>query len=141
MRVASRIEAGMVAVNCGRVSCVAAPFGGVKHSGFGHTGGPEGIDEYLVTRYVTIPEAGVAASGAPRAAVGTSLSASTRPFTRSRMSAGMPQRVATVPAPARGRVPRALPASRPATRAPGSSGRTARHLTRRGDGNGWSAPR
>ena len=59
MRLGSSIEAGMVAINRGRVSCVAAPFGGVGHSGFGHSGGPEGIDEYLVTRYLTMPAAGV----------------------------------------------------------------------------------
>ena len=38
--------------------CVAAPFGGIKHSGYGHSGGAEGIDEYLVTRYLTMPVAG-----------------------------------------------------------------------------------
>jgi succinate-semialdehyde dehydrogenase/glutarate-semialdehyde dehydrogenase len=58
MRLTARIEAGMVAVNRGRVSCVAAPFGGIKHSGFGHSGGVEGIDEYLVTRYLTLPAPG-----------------------------------------------------------------------------------
>ncbi len=58
MRLGSAIEAGMVAINRGRVSCVAAPFGGVGHSGFGHSGGPEGIEEYLVTRYLTMPGAG-----------------------------------------------------------------------------------
>ena len=58
MRLGSAIEAGMVAVNRGRVSCVAAPFGGVGHSGFGHSGGAEGIDEYLVTRYLTMPIGG-----------------------------------------------------------------------------------
>ena len=35
MRLGSSIEAGMVAINRGRVSCVAAPFGGLGHSGFG----------------------------------------------------------------------------------------------------------
>lgn len=58
MRLGAAIEAGMVAINRGRVSCVAATFGGVGHSGFGHSGGPEGIDEYLVTRYLTMPAAG-----------------------------------------------------------------------------------
>jgi succinate-semialdehyde dehydrogenase/glutarate-semialdehyde dehydrogenase len=56
MRLAATLEAGMVALNRGRVSCVAAPFGGVKHSGYGHSGGPEGIDEYLTTRYLTMLE-------------------------------------------------------------------------------------
>ncbi len=58
MRLGAAIEAGMVAINRGRVSCVAAPFGGVGHSGFGHSGGSEGIDEYLVTRYLTMPATG-----------------------------------------------------------------------------------
>jgi succinate-semialdehyde dehydrogenase/glutarate-semialdehyde dehydrogenase len=55
MGLGSAIQAGMVAINRGRVSCVSAPFGGVGHSGFGHSGGAEGIDEYLVTRYITMP--------------------------------------------------------------------------------------
>ena len=58
MRLGSSIEAGMVAINRGRVSCVSAPFGGVGHSGFGHSGGSEGIEEYLVTRYLTMPATG-----------------------------------------------------------------------------------
>jgi succinate-semialdehyde dehydrogenase / glutarate-semialdehyde dehydrogenase len=57
MRLGGAIEAGMIAINRGRVSCVAAPFGGVGHSGFGHSGGAEGIEEYLVTRYLTMPAA------------------------------------------------------------------------------------
>jgi succinate-semialdehyde dehydrogenase/glutarate-semialdehyde dehydrogenase len=57
MRVARRLEAGMVAINRGRVSSAAAPFAGMKHSGHGCSGGHEGIAEYLVTRYLTIPEA------------------------------------------------------------------------------------
>lgn len=57
LRVAGRIEAGMVGINRGRVSSVAAPFGGVKHSGFGCSGGAEGIAEYLVTHHLAIPEA------------------------------------------------------------------------------------
>jgi succinate-semialdehyde dehydrogenase / glutarate-semialdehyde dehydrogenase len=32
----------------------AAPFGGVKHSGFGREGGPESIEEYLETKDVAI---------------------------------------------------------------------------------------
>ena len=48
------IEAGMVGVNQGIVSNPAAPFGGVKQSGFGREGGFEGIDEYLETKYVAL---------------------------------------------------------------------------------------
>ncbi|HTI32890.1 MAG TPA: aldehyde dehydrogenase family protein [Miltoncostaea sp.] len=55
MRMGPAIRAGMVGINRGRVSCVAAPFGGVGHAGFGHAGGAEGIDEYLVTRYLSLP--------------------------------------------------------------------------------------
>jgi len=54
LRVAERIEAGMVGINTGLISNPAAPFGGVKASGFGREGGFEGIDEYLETKYVGI---------------------------------------------------------------------------------------
>jgi succinate-semialdehyde dehydrogenase/glutarate-semialdehyde dehydrogenase len=53
-RVAEAIEAGMIGVNQGIVSNPAAPFGGVKQSGFGREGGFEGIDEYLETKYVAL---------------------------------------------------------------------------------------
>jgi succinate-semialdehyde dehydrogenase/glutarate-semialdehyde dehydrogenase len=49
-----RIDVGMVGINQGIVSNPAAPFGGVKASGFGREGGAEGIEEYLETRYVGI---------------------------------------------------------------------------------------
>jgi succinate-semialdehyde dehydrogenase/glutarate-semialdehyde dehydrogenase len=52
--VADRLETGMVGVNQGLVSNVAAPFGGVKHSGMGREGGAEGIEEYLETKYVAL---------------------------------------------------------------------------------------
>jgi succinate-semialdehyde dehydrogenase/glutarate-semialdehyde dehydrogenase len=48
------IETGMVGLNQGVVSNPAAPFGGVKHSGFGREGGFEGIGEYLETKYVAL---------------------------------------------------------------------------------------
>lgn len=54
LRVCERLETGMVGINQGIVSNPAAPFGGVKHSGFGREGGPEGIEEYLETKYVGI---------------------------------------------------------------------------------------
>jgi succinate-semialdehyde dehydrogenase/glutarate-semialdehyde dehydrogenase len=53
-RVAEAIEAGMVGVNQGIVSNPAAPFGGVKQSGFGREGGFEGVGEYLETKYVAL---------------------------------------------------------------------------------------
>ncbi|GAA4735504.1 NAD-dependent succinate-semialdehyde dehydrogenase [Phytohabitans rumicis] len=52
LRVAERLEVGMVGLNRGLVSDPAAPFGGVKQSGLGREGGYEGIDEYLETTYV-----------------------------------------------------------------------------------------
>ncbi len=54
LRVAERLETGMVGLNQGIVSNPAAPFGGIKQSGFGREGGVEGIDEYLDTKYVAI---------------------------------------------------------------------------------------
>ncbi len=54
LRVIERLETGMVGLNQGMVSNAAAPFGGVKQSGFGREGGAEGIDEYLSTKYAAI---------------------------------------------------------------------------------------
>jgi succinate-semialdehyde dehydrogenase/glutarate-semialdehyde dehydrogenase len=54
IKVAEGLQTGMVGINQGIVSNPAAPFGGVKHSGFGREGGPEGIEEYLDTKYVGI---------------------------------------------------------------------------------------
>ena len=54
MRVAAALDTGMVAVNRGILSDASAPFGGVKHSGFGREGGTEGIEEYLETKYVAL---------------------------------------------------------------------------------------
>ena len=52
IRVYEGLETGMVGINQGIVSNPAAPFGGVKASGFGREGGAEGIEEYLETKYV-----------------------------------------------------------------------------------------
>jgi len=53
-RVSEALEAGMVGVNRGVISDPAAPFGGVKQSGFGREGGSEGIEEYLDTKYIAL---------------------------------------------------------------------------------------
>jgi succinate-semialdehyde dehydrogenase/glutarate-semialdehyde dehydrogenase len=53
-RVVEKLQTGMVGLNQGMVSNPAAPFGGVKASGFGREGGPEGIDEYLSIKYVAM---------------------------------------------------------------------------------------
>jgi succinate-semialdehyde dehydrogenase/glutarate-semialdehyde dehydrogenase len=54
LRVCEKLETGMVGLNQGMVSNAAAPFGGIKQSGFGREGGPEGIEEYLETKYVAV---------------------------------------------------------------------------------------
>ncbi|MGZ4615738.1 MAG: NAD-dependent succinate-semialdehyde dehydrogenase [Actinomycetes bacterium] len=54
LRVVEALESGMVGLNRGLVSNAAAPFGGVKHSGYGREGGVEGIEEYVETKYVAI---------------------------------------------------------------------------------------
>jgi succinate-semialdehyde dehydrogenase/glutarate-semialdehyde dehydrogenase len=54
MRVAGRLEAGMVAVNKGVISDPAAPFGGMKQSGLGREGGFAGIHEFLETKYIAV---------------------------------------------------------------------------------------
>jgi succinate-semialdehyde dehydrogenase/glutarate-semialdehyde dehydrogenase len=53
-RVTEALRTGMVGVNRGLVSNPAAPFGGMKHSGFGREGGREGIDEYLEIKHVAL---------------------------------------------------------------------------------------
>ncbi|WP_067713862.1 NAD-dependent succinate-semialdehyde dehydrogenase [Nocardia yamanashiensis] len=55
LRVAEALESGMVGVNRGIISDVAAPFGGVKESGLGREAGTEGIEEYLETKYIALP--------------------------------------------------------------------------------------
>ena len=54
LRVCEGLDTGMVGLNQGMVSNASAPFGGVKHSGFGREGGREGIGEYLETKYVAV---------------------------------------------------------------------------------------
>jgi succinate-semialdehyde dehydrogenase / glutarate-semialdehyde dehydrogenase len=55
LNVAERLEVGMVGINTGVVSTPSAPFGGVKQSGLGREGGRIGIDEFLETKYISIP--------------------------------------------------------------------------------------
>jgi succinate-semialdehyde dehydrogenase/glutarate-semialdehyde dehydrogenase len=54
IRVIEGLKTGMVGLNQGFVSSASAPFGGVKHSGFGREGGHEGMSEYLDIKYVAI---------------------------------------------------------------------------------------
>jgi succinate-semialdehyde dehydrogenase/glutarate-semialdehyde dehydrogenase len=56
LRLVEKLDTGMTGLNTGLVSNAAAPFGGVKQSGLGREGGLEGINEYLETKYVMIPD-------------------------------------------------------------------------------------
>lgn len=46
------IESGMVGINTFAIGTPDAPFGGVKESGFGSEGGPEGMESYFVTKAI-----------------------------------------------------------------------------------------
>lgn len=52
LAVASKVEAGMVALNRGLLSDPAAPFGGVKQSGLGREGGIHGVLEFMEAKYI-----------------------------------------------------------------------------------------
>lgn len=54
IRVAHRVESGMVGLNRALVSDPAAPFGGVKQSGLGREGGHDGLLEYLESKYIAV---------------------------------------------------------------------------------------
>ena len=51
-RVADLLETGIVGINEGAISAEAAPFGGVKESGYGREGSTHGLDDYLHTKYI-----------------------------------------------------------------------------------------
>jgi len=51
-RVADALESGIVAINEGQFASEAAPFGGVKESGYGREGSRHGLDDYTQTKYV-----------------------------------------------------------------------------------------
>jgi len=51
-RVASALEAGMLGINAGIISSAAAPFGGIKASGYGREGSQHGLDEYTHLKYL-----------------------------------------------------------------------------------------
>ncbi|HZW10243.1 MAG TPA: NAD-dependent succinate-semialdehyde dehydrogenase [Phycisphaerales bacterium] len=53
IRVAEALEFGVVGANDGAPSSAQAPFGGVKHSGFGREGGRHSLDEYTALKYVS----------------------------------------------------------------------------------------
>lgn len=51
-RVSAALEAGVIGVNEGAVASEAAPFGGIKESGYGREGSRYGLDDYLAVKYV-----------------------------------------------------------------------------------------
>lgn len=51
-RVADALETGIVGINEGAIAAEAAPFGGVKESGYGREGSTHGLDDYLHTKYL-----------------------------------------------------------------------------------------
>jgi len=53
-RVAEALEYGMVGINTGLISNEVAPFGGVKQSGLGREGARQGIEDYVVTKYLAM---------------------------------------------------------------------------------------
>ena len=61
-RVAEALETGLVGVNEGALAAEAAPFGGVKESGYGREGSVHGLDDYMVAE-IRLP--GQAVLGAP----------------------------------------------------------------------------
>jgi succinate-semialdehyde dehydrogenase/glutarate-semialdehyde dehydrogenase len=52
-RVIDRLETGMVGINEGAISSEAAPFGGIKESGYGREGSRYGLDDYMYTKYLS----------------------------------------------------------------------------------------
>lgn len=54
MRVAAKLQCGMVGVNTGLMSAAEAPFGGVKESGLGLEGSKYGLAEYQIIKTITI---------------------------------------------------------------------------------------
>ncbi|MEX1222219.1 MAG: NAD-dependent succinate-semialdehyde dehydrogenase [Idiomarina sp.] len=53
-RVAEQLEFGMVGMNDAAISNPAAPFGGVKQSGYGREGSHYGLDDYLDIKYMSM---------------------------------------------------------------------------------------
>ena len=51
-RVADQLETGIVGINEGALASEAAPFGGVKESGYGREGSRRGLDDYVQTKYL-----------------------------------------------------------------------------------------
>ena len=53
-RMTERLEAGTIGINDGAPTTSQAPFGGMKHSGWGRELGNEGLDAFLETKHVSL---------------------------------------------------------------------------------------
>ena len=53
-QIATALESGIVGINTGIISTEVAPFGGIKQSGLGREGGPQGIEEFLEYKYLNV---------------------------------------------------------------------------------------
>ena len=54
-RVASRVESGMVFINCPYISAPELPFGGIKRSGYGKELSSLGIEEFVNRKLIVVP--------------------------------------------------------------------------------------
>ena len=54
IRISEALEYGIIGLNDGSPSTPQAPFGGFKESGLGREGGPQGIEEFLETKYISL---------------------------------------------------------------------------------------
>jgi succinate-semialdehyde dehydrogenase/glutarate-semialdehyde dehydrogenase len=50
--ISDALESGMVGINSVMISTPETPFGGIKDSGYGHEGGIEGLEAYMVRKFV-----------------------------------------------------------------------------------------
>jgi acyl-CoA reductase-like NAD-dependent aldehyde dehydrogenase len=56
-RVAGRLVAGSVAVNSSAAMDLGSPFGGMRRSGLGREGGPEGVTAFVEHQSIVVPPA------------------------------------------------------------------------------------
>ncbi len=51
-RVSSRLGSGIVGINASVLASEAAPFGGMKESGYGREGAHQGLEEFMQLKYL-----------------------------------------------------------------------------------------
>ena len=51
--IALHVDAGMLTINHQGLALPEMPFGGIKDSGYGHEGGAEGLQVYMVQKIVS----------------------------------------------------------------------------------------